>query len=64
MSEYVQIDLFIDAEQKSLLNGMYYERSTDQFVSFVLGRRYYEIAAKACNGDKAWKTKTKKERAI
>lgn len=64
MSEYVQMDLFIDAEQEALRNGMYYERSTDQFVSFVLGRRYYEIAAKACNGDQAWKEKTRRERAI
>ncbi|BFH66217.1 hypothetical protein J27TS7_10630 [Paenibacillus dendritiformis] len=62
----VQMDLF-DFEAlapQPPLNGMYYERSTDRFVSFVLGRRHYEIPAKRCPFDKAWQKKTKQERAI
>ncbi|MCY9734664.1 hypothetical protein M5X17_13065 [Paenibacillus alvei] len=64
MSGYVQMDLFIDIEQEPLLNGMYYERSTDKFVSFVLGRRYFETSAKKCTFEKAWQEKTQRERAI
>nr|WP_244965854.1 hypothetical protein [Paenibacillus alvei] len=60
----VQMDLFSDFEQEPSLNGMYYERSTNRFVSFVLGRRYFEISFWECLGDKAWKEKLKRERAI
>lgn len=60
----VQMNLFSDFEREPHLNGMYYERSTDRFVSFVLGRRHYEISAKECKWDKAWQMKTKQERAI
>jgi hypothetical protein len=46
------------------LNGMYYERATGKFVSFVCGRRYFEITYGQCLGDKEWKERIKKERAI
>ncbi|TNJ68388.1 hypothetical protein FE784_00615 [Paenibacillus hemerocallicola] len=46
------------------LNGMYYERKTDRFVSFVHGRRHYEIAARRCGLPKDWQDKTRRERAI
>ncbi|RAV18860.1 hypothetical protein [Paenibacillus contaminans] len=52
------------APKAPVLNGMYYERSTDKFVSFVLGRRHYEVPAKTCGFLKAWQEKTKRERAI
>ncbi|MGG1880156.1 hypothetical protein ABDI30_21650 [Paenibacillus cisolokensis] len=67
MSEPVQLDLFGDCEEKSkqpVLNGMYYERSTGLFVSYVCGRRHFEVTATRCLGDKAWKQKTMRERAI
>lgn len=60
----VQMDLFSDFEMEPHLNGMYYERSTDRFVSFVLGRRHYEVPVKECKWDKAWQLKTRQERAI
>ncbi|RUT48788.1 hypothetical protein EJP82_01065 [Paenibacillus anaericanus] len=47
-----------------VLNGMYYERSTDKFVSFVLGRRFYEEPAKGCTHLKEWQNRIKKERSI
>lgn len=67
MSEPVQLDLFeVDEEQpqQAGLNGMYYERSSRKFVSFVCGRRHFEISPAGCLGDKAWKDKTMRERAI
>lgn len=64
MSEYVQMDLFSDVQLDPLLNGMYYERSTNRFVSFVNGRRHYEISYWDCIGDKPWKERLKRERAI
>lgn len=72
MSKVHQLDLFalIDAKPKPPiravpnLNGLYYERETDLFVTFVQGRRHYEVPPGQCLGDKAWKDKTKKERAI
>ncbi|WP_019420156.1 hypothetical protein [Paenibacillus sp. OSY-SE] len=64
MSGYVQLELFTESEPLPVLNGMYYERSTERFVSFVLGRRHYEVSAKRCFLDKAWQEKTKRERAI
>lgn len=46
------------------MNGMYYERSSGKFVSFVCGRRHFEITPGRCLGDKEWKEKTMRERAI
>lgn len=70
VNEVVQLDLFgeIDlsppAPVGAVLNGMYYEQSTGLFVSYVLGQRYFEISPSKCLGDKEWKEKTKRERAI
>lgn len=67
MSEPVQLDLFEAYEeqpQQAVLNGMYYERSSGKFVSYVGGRRHFEITPARCLGDKAWKEKTMRERAI
>ncbi|MEK3762640.1 hypothetical protein MKZ07_30115 [Paenibacillus sp. FSL P4-0338] len=72
MSKVYQLDLFalIDPKPKSpvkpvpILNGLYYERETDLFVTFVQGRRHYEVPPRQCLGDKAWKDKTMRERAI
>lgn len=47
-----------------VLNGFYYERATDKFVSFVQGRRHYEISAWRCQHTKEWQNRIKKERAI
>ncbi|MFK4167670.1 hypothetical protein ACI2LM_15635 [Paenibacillus lautus] len=64
----VQIDLFdhIDppAPAGQVLNGMYYEKATDKFVSFVLGRRHYEEPARGCPHDKEWQQRLKRERSI
>lgn len=65
-----QLDLFSDwgAEQSALvdqgLNGFYYERSTDRFVSFAIGTRFYEVAAAECDFPKEWQKRVMKERAI
>jgi len=63
-----QMELFhIEPEQrqpKEVLNGFYYEQSSRKFVSFVLGRRHYEILASRCRHDKQWQEKIKKERFI
>ncbi|MDT3426104.1 hypothetical protein J2Z22_001624 [Paenibacillus forsythiae] len=68
MNDVVQLDLFgeedLSAPAPPVLNGMYYERATDKFVSYVLGRRHFEASPGDCLGDKAWKEKTKRERAI
>ncbi|MBU5673213.1 hypothetical protein [Paenibacillus brevis] len=66
MTEPVQLDLFDISVQPAqpLLNGMYYERSSGKFVSFVLGRRHFEVTPGRCLGDKVWKDKTMRERAI
>ncbi|ETT45745.1 hypothetical protein C162_20466 [Paenibacillus sp. FSL R7-269] len=73
MSKPQQIDLFalLDskpkppaAAQKPLLNGIYYERRTGLFVTYVQGRRHFEVSLGRCLGDKAWKEKTMRERAI
>ncbi|WP_311080919.1 hypothetical protein [Paenibacillus polymyxa] len=64
MNNPVQLDLFATDEPEPILNGMYYERSTRLFVSYVKGRRHFEIAPSRCLGDKAWKEKTMRERAI
>lgn len=69
----VQLDLFSFSEPKvehptpmcpPVLNGMYYERSTGKFVSYVRGRRYYEISPARCLGDRTWKERIMRERAI
>lgn len=63
----VQMDMFADEEANTAppaLNGMYYEKATDKFVSFVLGKRHYEERAKGCGYSKEWQDKTKRERAI
>lgn len=75
MSDVVQLDLFSVNNDElpkkgrialtpSVLNGMYYERSTKKFVSYVQGRRYFEIIPSRCLGDKEWKERTMRERAI
>jgi len=75
MAMVKQLDLFSDwaapaapvapaVTKAPVLNGMYYERSTDKFVSFVLGRRHYEVPAKTCGFMKEWQEKTKRTRAI
>lgn len=64
MSDLEQLDLFLYSESAPALNGMYYERSTDKFVSFVRGRRHYEVPSKGCGLDREWQEKTKRERAI
>lgn len=71
MEDVEQIDLFGGADlgapetpAKEPLNGMYYERATDMFVSFVRGSRYYEEPAVGCPHPKEWQEKTKRERAI
>lgn len=58
-----QIDLFDQQEEKPL-NGMYYERSSDKFVSFVLGKRHWEEPAKGCKYLKEWQERIKRERWI
>lgn len=64
----VQLDLFdvTEPEHKPApqLNGMYYEQSTDKFVSFVQGRRHYEESAKRCGHPKEWQEWIRRERAI
>lgn len=68
MSDVVQLDFFGGEDHFApalpVLNGMYYERATGLFVSYVLGRRHFEVGPADCLGDKDWKEKTKKERAI
>lgn len=66
-----QLDMFDDSEGAApaapvapVLNGFYYERATDKFVSFVQGRRYYEEPAKGCKLPKDWQQRMKRERAI
>lgn len=65
----VQLDLFSSLTEKEpppapVLNGMYYEQATDKFVSFVLGRRFYEEPVKGCKHLKEWQNRIKRERAI
>ncbi|AWP30740.1 hypothetical protein [Paenibacillus sp. Cedars] len=63
MNEPIQLDIF-EEDVQSVLNGMYYERSSGKFVSFVLGRRHFEITPGRCLGDKEWKERIMRERAI
>jgi len=48
----------------AILNGFYYERSTNSFVSFVQGRRFYEEPARGCRLLREWQAKIKRERGI
>lgn len=64
MSEPIQLDLFEEQDVQTVLNGMYYEQSSGKFVSYVLGRRHFEITPGRCLGDKEWKERIKRERAI
>lgn len=64
MSEPIQLDLFEEQDAQTILNGMYYEQSSGKFVSYVLGRRHFEITPGQCLGDKEWKERIKRERAI
>ncbi|MFS8214777.1 hypothetical protein [Paenibacillus sp. S29] len=64
MSNPVQLDLFATDDPTHVLNGMYYEKKTNKFVSFVKGLRHFEVTPSRCLGDEAWKEKTMKERAI
>lgn len=60
-----QLDLFdLNPEKEEVLNGYYYECSSDKFVSYVLGRRYFEEPAKGCPWSKEWQERIKKERTI
>lgn len=64
MSEPIQLELFEAQDAQTVLNGMYYERSSGKFVSYVLGRRHFEITPGRCLGDKEWKERIMRERAI
>lgn len=64
MSEPIQLELFDVQDAQTVLNGMYYEQSSGKFVSYVLGRRHFEITPGRCLGDKEWKERIKRERAI
>lgn len=64
MNEPIQLDLFEEQGGQTVLNGMYYEWSSGKFVSYVLGRRHFEITPGRCLGDKEWKERMMKERAI
>ncbi|MGG1672890.1 hypothetical protein ACIFOE_20080 [Paenibacillus sp. NRS-1783] len=63
MTDPVQLDFF-STDEPAVLNGMYYEKKTNMFVSFVKGQRHFEVTPYQCLGDKAWKEKMMKERAI
>jgi hypothetical protein len=75
----IQVDLFDDLDPVAaahaapvtinssaipVLNGMYYEKTSDKFISFVRGMRYYEVPAKGCGHTKEWQERIKKERSI
>ncbi|WP_249043520.1 hypothetical protein [Paenibacillus faecis] len=64
--EVEQLDLFggADLSGEKPLNGVYYEKATDLFVSFSRGRRYKEWPAKGCTFDREWQERIKRERAI
>lgn len=64
MNSPAQLELFDMDEPAPVLNGMYYEKKTNKFVSYVKGRRHFEVTPGRCLGDEAWKEKTKRERAI
>jgi exopolysaccharide biosynthesis protein len=58
------LDLFEEQDAQTVLNGMYYEQSSGKFVSYVLGRRHFEVSPGRCLGDKEWKERIMRERAI
>jgi hypothetical protein len=66
----VQIDMFDTFKSVPTLmnpprlNGFYYERSSNKFVSFVLGKRHFEISARSCRYPKDWQEMLKRERSI
>ena len=64
MKDVVQIDLFATEEPEPILNGMYYEGNTDMFVSYVMGRRHYQVSAKGCKLDKAWHGRSALKRSV
>lgn len=69
MKHLEQMDLFDVMDNRiepppRVLNGMYYEQVTGNYVSFVCGRRHYEIPAKGCGLNREWQERTKRERSI
>lgn len=46
------------------LNGFYYDRSTDTFVSFALGSKHYQVSVEECEFPKEWQKRIKVDRAI
>ncbi|MEC0167411.1 hypothetical protein [Paenibacillus graminis] len=62
--EWSGVQVSATADKAEVLNGMYNERATGRFVSFVLGRRHYEIPAKGCGLNREWQIRTKRERSI
>ncbi|CAM5794750.1 hypothetical protein [Brevibacillus borstelensis] len=46
------------------MNGFYYERLTDSFVSFALGTRHYQVSVEECEFPKEWQKRIKVDRAI
>jgi hypothetical protein len=67
-----QLDLFEFSEPNAtanhlVLNGFYYEERTRRFVSFVLGKRHFEILASRCKPPKwpqEWQDQIMRERSI
>lgn len=65
MFEEAPVDLVeISVPTVSPLNGFYYEQSSRKYVSFVLGKRHFEMLASRCRFPDEWKNKIKEERAI
>lgn len=46
------------------MNGFYYERLTNSFVSFALGIKHYQVSAVECEFPKEWQKRIKVDRAI
>lgn len=57
-------ELSDSAPQDPSLNGFYYERLSDRFVSFALGIRHFEVSPKECDFPKEWQKRVMKDRAI
>lgn len=73
MMKAQQLDLFdtpksvpVQSTDPPRLNGFYFERSSNKFVCFVLGRRNFEVRAKNCGVryPKDWQEMLKRDRAI
>ena len=67
LDEPVPIPVRSNLLKEPVLNGFYYEVRSRRFVSFVQGRRHYEILASRCKAPKwpkEWQEKIMKERAI